>query len=119
MCSSASCRRATGSGVGIAQAIIHDPPVIILDEPTVGLDPRQINEVRQLIKKPGRKPYHHPLDPHSAGGEYDLRSGVTIIKPGPRCSHRHPPKTSPPAWPEGTSYEVEIKRRTPTRPEHC
>lgn len=36
--------------VGIAQAIIHDPPVIILDEPTVGLDPRQINEVRQLIK---------------------------------------------------------------------
>ncbi|HEY9763236.1 MAG TPA: ABC transporter ATP-binding protein [Trichocoleus sp.] len=36
--------------VGIAQAIIHDPPVIILDEPTVGLDPRQIIEVRQLIK---------------------------------------------------------------------
>jgi len=36
--------------VGIAQAIIHDPPVIILDEPTVGLDPRQILEVRQLIK---------------------------------------------------------------------
>jgi ABC-2 type transport system ATP-binding protein len=36
--------------VGIAQAIIHDPPVIILDEPTVGLDPRQITEVRQLIK---------------------------------------------------------------------
>jgi len=36
--------------VGIAQAIIHDPPVIILDEPTVGLDPRQIQEVRQLIK---------------------------------------------------------------------
>ncbi len=36
--------------VGIAQAIIHDPPVIILDEPTVGLDPRQITEVRNLIK---------------------------------------------------------------------
>jgi len=36
--------------VGIAQAIIHDPPVIILDEPTVGLDPRQIIEVRNLIK---------------------------------------------------------------------
>src|SRR4028118_1565406 len=36
--------------VGIAQAIVHDPPVIILDEPTVGLDPRQIIEVRQLIK---------------------------------------------------------------------
>ena len=36
--------------VGIAQAIVHDPPVIILDEPTVGLDPRQITEVRNLIK---------------------------------------------------------------------
>jgi ABC-2 type transport system ATP-binding protein len=36
--------------VGIAQAIVHDPPVIILDEPTVGLDPRQISEVRHLIK---------------------------------------------------------------------
>lgn len=36
--------------VGIAQAIVHDPPVIVLDEPTVGLDPRQIIDVRSLIK---------------------------------------------------------------------
>ena len=36
--------------VGIAQAIVHDPPVIILDEPTIGLDPRQMIEVRNLIK---------------------------------------------------------------------
>lgn len=36
--------------VGLAQAIVHDPPAIILDEPTVGLDPRQIIEVRNLIK---------------------------------------------------------------------
>ena len=35
--------------VGIAQAIIHDPPVVILDEPTVGLDPIQIREIRDLI----------------------------------------------------------------------
>ncbi|TVQ77809.1 MAG: ABC transporter ATP-binding protein [Bradymonadales bacterium] len=35
--------------VGIAQAIIHQPPVIILDEPTVGLDPIQIREIRDLI----------------------------------------------------------------------
>jgi len=39
--------------VGIAQAIVHDPPAIILDEPTVGLDPRQIIEVRNLIKSLG------------------------------------------------------------------
>ena len=36
--------------VGLAQAIVHEPPVLILDEPTVGLDPRQIIEIRQLIR---------------------------------------------------------------------
>ena len=40
--------------VGIAQAILHSPPVIILDEPTVGLDPIQILEIRQLIKTLGQ-----------------------------------------------------------------
>jgi len=41
--------------VGIAQAIIHNPPVVILDEPTVGLDPIQIREIRSLIKSLGEK----------------------------------------------------------------
>ena len=40
--------------VGLAQAIIHRPPVIILDEPTVGLDPIQIREIRALIKELGQ-----------------------------------------------------------------
>lgn len=39
--------------VGIAQAILHNPEVIILDEPTVGLDPIQINEIRDLIRELG------------------------------------------------------------------
>ncbi len=41
--------------VGIAQAIIHEPDVIILDEPTVGLDPNQIREIRSLIRSLGDK----------------------------------------------------------------
>ena len=37
--------------VGLAQALIHDPPVLVLDEPTIGLDPRQIIEIRKLIRE--------------------------------------------------------------------
>ncbi|MEI6411467.1 MAG: gliding motility-associated ABC transporter ATP-binding subunit GldA [Bacteroidota bacterium] len=41
--------------VGLAQAMLHDPQVLILDEPTSGLDPNQIVEIRQLIKDLGRE----------------------------------------------------------------
>lgn len=41
--------------VGLAQAMIHDPEVLILDEPTTGLDPNQIIEIRKLIKKLGKE----------------------------------------------------------------
>jgi len=40
--------------VGLAQAIIHDPQVLILDEPTTGLDPNQLVEIRNLIKELGK-----------------------------------------------------------------
>jgi ABC-2 type transport system ATP-binding protein len=40
--------------VGLAQAIIHDPAILILDEPTTGLDPNQIIEIRSLIKELGK-----------------------------------------------------------------
>ncbi len=41
--------------VGLAQALIHDPEVLILDEPTTGLDPNQIIEIRELIKAVGKE----------------------------------------------------------------
>lgn len=41
--------------VGLAQAIIHDPKVLIMDEPTTGLDPNQLEEIRNLIKTLGKE----------------------------------------------------------------
>lgn len=41
--------------VGLAQALIHDPEILILDEPTTGLDPNQIVEIRELIRRIGQK----------------------------------------------------------------
>src|SRR3989339_1050152 len=41
--------------VGLAQAIMHEPDILILDEPTTGLDPNQIKEIRDLIKKIGKE----------------------------------------------------------------
>lgn len=44
--------------VGLADALVHDPDLLILDEPTIGLDPNQIRQVRELIKTLGR---HHTI----------------------------------------------------------
>ncbi|MFN8354789.1 MAG: gliding motility-associated ABC transporter ATP-binding subunit GldA [Spirosomataceae bacterium] len=41
--------------VGLAQALIHNPPVLILDEPTTGLDPNQLVEIRQVIRNIGKE----------------------------------------------------------------
>jgi len=67
--------------VGIAQAIIHLPPLIILDEPTAGLDPIQIREIRELIRNLGRE-HSVILSTHILPEVQGVCSRVQIIHQG-------------------------------------
>lgn len=67
--------------IGIAQAILHNPEVIILDEPTVGLDPIQIREIRALIRELGRD-HGVILSTHILGEVQESCSHVQIIHQG-------------------------------------
>jgi len=67
--------------VGIAQALIHDPQILILDEPTIGLDPAQIKEIRDLIKS--LKGEHTiMLSTHILAEVTQTCDGVVIINEG-------------------------------------
>jgi ABC-2 type transport system ATP-binding protein len=67
--------------VGLAQALVHDPQVLILDEPTIGLDPKQIREVRQLIKSLGGA-HTVVLSTHILPEVSEVCSRVVIINEG-------------------------------------
>jgi ABC-2 type transport system ATP-binding protein len=67
--------------VGIAQAILGDPDIIILDEPTVGLDPRQIIEIRELIRSLGEK-HTVILSSHILSEVQAVCSTILIISKG-------------------------------------
>ncbi|MCA8948294.1 MAG: ATP-binding cassette domain-containing protein [Planctomycetes bacterium] len=67
--------------VGLAQAIVHEPPVLILDEPTSGLDPNQIVEVRKLIKRLGEE-HTVVLSTHTLQEVEKSCSRVIIINQG-------------------------------------
>jgi ABC-2 type transport system ATP-binding protein len=67
--------------IGIAQAIVHNPDVIILDEPTVGLDPLQIIEIRGLIRELGQK-HGVIFSTHILSEVQELCTDVMIIRQG-------------------------------------
>lgn len=67
--------------VGLAQALVHSPEVLILDEPTIGLDPRQVREVRELIREMG-KDRTVLLSTHILSEVSQLCSRILIINKG-------------------------------------
>ncbi len=67
--------------VGIAQAMIHDPKVLVLDEPTIGLDPAQIREIRELIRSL-RGEHTILLSTHILPEVTQICDGVVIINQG-------------------------------------
>jgi ABC-2 type transport system ATP-binding protein len=67
--------------VGIAQAMIHDPQVLVLDEPTIGLDPGQIREIRELIRSL-RGEHTILLSTHILPEVTQVCDGVVIINEG-------------------------------------
>lgn len=67
--------------VGLAQALVGDPDVLILDEPTSGLDPKQIMEMRELIKKLGKK-HTVILSSHILGEVSEICDRIIIINKG-------------------------------------
>ena len=92
--------------VGIAQAIVHDPPVIILDEPTVGLDPKQIIDVRRLIK--GLAGNHTViLSTHILPEASAICDRVTIIKSGKIVATNRPDNLMTDLQ-VSTSYDIEV-----------
>jgi ABC-2 type transport system ATP-binding protein len=68
--------------VGLAQAIIHNPDVLILDEPTSGLDPKQIIEIRDLLKALAGESHHHSFSTHILSEVEHSCERVIIISQG-------------------------------------
>ena len=89
--------------VGLAQALIHDPPVLLLDEPTDGLDPNQKHDVRQLIKK--LAPEKATIVSTHILEEVDaICNRIVIIDEGVKCEDTTPDELR--AREEGTLDEI-------------
>ncbi len=87
--------------VGLAQALIHEPPVLVLDEPTSGLDPNQIVEIRKLIRDLGRE-HTIILSTHNLPEVQAICSRMIIIARGSKVA-------------DGTVEELERQGRESTR----
>ena len=103
--------------VGLAAAILHDPAVLILDEPTVGLDPKQIIAIRDLIRELGRE-RTLLLSTHILPEVELLCQRVMIIDRG-RIVAQGTPETLRQQWLRPHRGAVALKQGAPDAVERC
>jgi len=95
--------------VGLAQALIHNPDILILDEPTSGLDPNQLVEIRKIITDLGKEKTII-LSTHIMQEVEALCTRVIIIDHGKIVADDIPNKLSN-TYNKNTSYKVEFKEK--------
>jgi len=93
--------------VGLATAILHNPRVLVLDEPTVGLDPRQIISIRELIRELGRQ--HTLLLSTHILPEVELLCDRVVIIDGGRIIAEGTPQSLRESWTGNPSIRVTLK----------
>jgi ABC-2 type transport system ATP-binding protein len=92
---------------GLAQAILHDPPILILDEPTTGLDPNQIIEIRSLIRELGKRKTVI-LSTHILQ-EVEAVAGQVLIINGGKIAAQGRPEEIAGAMKGGDTWEICLK----------
>jgi ABC-2 type transport system ATP-binding protein len=93
--------------VGLADAMVHDPKLLILDEPTIGLDPNQIRQVRELIKSLGRK--HTVLISTHILPEVEMTCSRVLILNKGRIEASDTPETLTGRLKSGGTVRLEVK----------
>jgi ABC-2 type transport system ATP-binding protein len=92
---------------GLAQAILHDPPILILDEPTTGLDPNQIIEIRSLVRELGKRKTVI-LSTHILQEVEAVADQVLIINGGKIAAQGRPEEIAG-AMKGGDTWELDLK----------